>query len=120
LRADDDALVAAVRADLATLTGITATPLDSLVVRWGGGLPQYEVGHIDRVPCVTICCHAIEKRSAAAVPKTRLAFVFFPHGVTMDKWLPATTGSGFEFTQVAVCLALAYPDATTIHSGCDR
>jgi hypothetical protein len=22
------------------------------------------VGHIDRVPCVTICCHAIEKRSA--------------------------------------------------------
>jgi hypothetical protein len=35
-----------------------------------------------------------------AVSKTRLAFVFYPHGVTMDKWLPATTGTGFEFTQV--------------------
>jgi hypothetical protein len=31
-------------------------------------------------------------RAAAAVPKTRLAFVFFPHGVTMDKWIPAGTG----------------------------
>ena len=38
--------------------------------------------------------------SAAAGPKTRLAFIFYPHGVTMDKWLPATTGTGFEFTPI--------------------
>ena len=38
--------------------------------------------------------------SAGAVPKTRLAFIFFPHGVTMDKWLPAITGTGFEFTPI--------------------
>ena len=35
-------------------------------------------------------------RVAGAVPKTRLAFIFYPHGVTMDKWLPATEGAGFE------------------------
>jgi len=38
--------------------------------------------------------------AGSAVPKTRLGFIFYPHGVTMDKWLPATTGSGFEFTPI--------------------
>src|SRR5262249_23349091 len=39
-------------------------------------------------------------RLAGAVPKTRLGFIFFPHGVTMDKWRPATEGTGFEFTPI--------------------
>src|SRR6476620_3034020 len=39
-------------------------------------------------------------RIAGAVPKTRLGFIFFPHGVTMDKWRPATEGAGFEFTPI--------------------
>src|SRR4030095_6000086 len=39
-------------------------------------------------------------RVAGALPKTRLAFVFYPHGVTMDKWLPATEGTGFEYTPI--------------------
>lgn len=38
--------------------------------------------------------------SALAVPRSRLAFIFFPHGVTMDKWTPATEGAGFEFTPI--------------------
>src|SRR5262245_3351551 len=38
--------------------------------------------------------------SSMAVPKSRLAFIFFPHGVTMDKWRPATEGTGFEFTPI--------------------
>jgi hypothetical protein len=38
--------------------------------------------------------------SAGAVPRTRLTFIYFPHGVTMDKWLPAATGAGFEFTPI--------------------
>ena len=52
LQADDEQLVARVRADLATLTGVTAEPLDSAVVRWGGGLPQYAVGHVERVEAI--------------------------------------------------------------------
>ena len=45
LRVPDEELVARVRADLAVLTGITATPVATHVQRWGGGLPQYGVGH---------------------------------------------------------------------------
>jgi hypothetical protein len=39
-------------------------------------------------------------QAAAAVPGTRLAFIFFPHGVTMDKWTPAGVGADFEFTPI--------------------
>ncbi|MFI9817908.1 protoporphyrinogen oxidase [Saccharothrix variisporea] len=49
LQRDDEDLVRAVRDDLRELTGITATPIDTLVTRWGGGLPQYGVGHLDVV-----------------------------------------------------------------------
>ena len=36
----------------------------------------------------------------AAVGATRLGFVYIPHGAIMDKWTPAATGSGFEFTPI--------------------
>lgn len=49
LRATDDELIRRVLADLAELTGITAAPLAATVRRWGGGLPQYTVGHLERV-----------------------------------------------------------------------
>jgi oxygen-dependent protoporphyrinogen oxidase len=49
LRRDDADLVALVRADVAALTGVGAEPLATRVSRWGGGLPQYAVGHVDRV-----------------------------------------------------------------------
>jgi oxygen-dependent protoporphyrinogen oxidase len=52
LQVDDAELVARVRADLATLTGVTADPVAVHVQRWGGGLPQYGVGHLDRVATV--------------------------------------------------------------------
>ncbi|QBX56143.1 FAD-dependent oxidoreductase [Nocardioides seonyuensis] len=49
LQVPDDGLVLASLADLARMAGITAAPVDSHVQRWGGGLPQYPVGHLDRV-----------------------------------------------------------------------
>ncbi|MFI9011823.1 protoporphyrinogen oxidase [Actinosynnema sp. NPDC053489] len=49
LQRDDEDLVAAVRRDLRELTGVTAEPIDTAVTRWGGGLPQYGVGHLDLV-----------------------------------------------------------------------
>ncbi|HZM61756.1 MAG TPA: DUF1552 domain-containing protein, partial [Vicinamibacterales bacterium] len=36
----------------------------------------------------------------AALPKTRLGFVYVPHGAIMDKWMPASEGAGFEFTPI--------------------
>ena len=49
LQRSDEELVALSLADLADAVGLTATPVDTHVQRWGGGLPQYAVGHLDRV-----------------------------------------------------------------------
>ena len=47
-RADDD-LVALAAAEFAQATGVRGAPVASRVTRWGGALPQYTVGHLDRV-----------------------------------------------------------------------
>jgi oxygen-dependent protoporphyrinogen oxidase len=49
LQRDDADLVALATAELAEETGAQGAPVDSRVTRWGGGLPQYTVGHLDRV-----------------------------------------------------------------------
>jgi hypothetical protein len=36
----------------------------------------------------------------AAAPSPRLGFVYVPHGAVMDKWTPATEGTGFEFSPI--------------------
>jgi oxygen-dependent protoporphyrinogen oxidase len=49
LQRDDAELTALAAADLAAATGVRGAPAASLVTRWGGALPQYTVGHLDRV-----------------------------------------------------------------------
>ena len=49
LQRDDGELAALAAADLAAATGVRGAPADVLVTRWGGALPQYTVGHLDRV-----------------------------------------------------------------------
>jgi len=49
LQRTDAELLAVVRRELAELTWLTAEPVDSHVQRWGGALPQYAVGHLQRV-----------------------------------------------------------------------
>ena len=36
----------------------------------------------------------------AARPAPRMGFIYFPHGAVMDKWTPATEGTGFGFTPI--------------------
>jgi oxygen-dependent protoporphyrinogen oxidase len=60
LQYDDGDIAARALADLRTAFGGLPQPLDSIVQRWGGGLPQYDVGHLDRVEII--------ERSVAAVP----------------------------------------------------
>ncbi len=81
LRADDDELVRLVRADLVELTGVTAPPIDAVVTRWGGGLPQYAVGHAELV--------AELERAVAAEPGLAVAGAAL-HGVG----IPACVGTG--------------------------
>jgi oxygen-dependent protoporphyrinogen oxidase len=50
LQVDDDALAATVHRELSALVGAPLPPpLDTRVQRWGGALPQYAPGHLDRV-----------------------------------------------------------------------
>ena len=54
----DDRLVEAVRTELRLATGVTAAPAFVHVTRWPAAIPQYLVGHLDRV-------RRIEERVAA-------------------------------------------------------
>ncbi|OLF18012.1 protoporphyrinogen oxidase [Actinophytocola xanthii] len=65
LRRDDEDLLTAVLADLAELTGVRARPVDWRLTRWGGGLPQYGVGHLAAVAAV--------ERAVAEVPGLAVA-----------------------------------------------
>jgi protoporphyrinogen oxidase len=49
LQRDDSDLAVLAAAELTDTLGITARSVAQRVTRWGGGLPQYNVGHLDRV-----------------------------------------------------------------------
>jgi oxygen-dependent protoporphyrinogen oxidase len=49
LQSDDAELARLAAEDLAAATGADQAPVAARVTRWGGGLPQYAVGHLDRV-----------------------------------------------------------------------
>ncbi len=65
LQRDDNELVALAMAEMAETMGVRGLPLSTRVSRWGGALPQYDVGHLDRVarvraavavqPGLTVC-----------------------------------------------------------------
>lgn len=75
LQAPDEALVATSLAELSALAGVTATPVGTHVQRWGGGLPQYAVGHVDLVarvraalpPGIVVCGAAYDGVGIPAV-----------------------------------------------------
>jgi oxygen-dependent protoporphyrinogen oxidase len=81
LQREDAELVRVVQSELAQVLGPVGRLIDSRVSRWGGGLPQYAVGHLDRV-----------RRIKAALP-SRLAVA----GAAYDGvGVPAVIRSGQE------------------------
>lgn len=74
-RADDELVDLAVT-ELAGLIGLAGEPVDARVSRWGGGLPQYDVGHtervrriragVDAVPGLAVCGAAYDGVGVAA------------------------------------------------------
>ncbi|MDQ3156444.1 MAG: protoporphyrinogen oxidase [Actinomycetota bacterium] len=52
LQRDDAELIELALTDLREAVGLTGDPIDAVVTRWGGGLPQYTVGHLDRVATI--------------------------------------------------------------------
>jgi protoporphyrinogen/coproporphyrinogen III oxidase len=81
LQRDDGELAGLAAADFADATGVRGDPVDVRVTRWGGGLPQYSVGHLDRVARV--------RSAIAAVP-----------GV-------AVCGAAYDGVGIPACIATA-------------
>ena len=52
LQRTDEELVELATSDLTDAIGVSLAPVDVHVQRWGGALPQYAVGHLDRVALV--------------------------------------------------------------------
>jgi oxygen-dependent protoporphyrinogen oxidase len=83
LQRDDADLLAAAVEELTTYAGFRGRPVDSRVTRWGGGLPQYAVGHLDRVrrirtavdavPGLAVCGATYEGVGVPACIRTGLA-----------------------------------------------
>jgi len=49
---DEEALVKLAREELRELAGVTAEPSFTEVIRWKRGIPQYNVGHLERVAAI--------------------------------------------------------------------
>ena len=54
--------------------------------------------------------------ATAAAAKTRVGFVYFPHGAVMDRWSPKAAGTDFELPQILAPLK-AHKASMTIVSG---
>jgi len=59
LQRPDNELIAGALRDLARCVGIRGVPIESAVTRWGGALPQYNVGHLDRVARIKAAVEAV-------------------------------------------------------------
>lgn len=58
LQRSDDELIDLASADLSAMAGLPS-PVEARVTRWGGGLPQYAVGHLDRVTRIRAAVAAV-------------------------------------------------------------
>ncbi|MGX1506814.1 UNVERIFIED_CONTAM: oxygen-dependent protoporphyrinogen oxidase [Streptomyces graminofaciens] len=100
LEREDAELVDVSLTDLRAAVGLTARPVAAEVTRWTGGLPQYPVGHLDRVARI--------REEVAGLPGLRLCGAVY-EGVG----IPACIASG----QRAADEILATP---TLARGTDR
>ena len=52
LQEDDTALIRRVREELRSMTGVSGEPVHAEVNRWDRGMPQYTLGHLDRLEII--------------------------------------------------------------------
>lgn len=90
LHRDDADLVATLRRELGSAVGVEVpAPVDAHVQRWGGGLPQYPVGHLEDVERV--------RASVARLPGLALA------------------GAAYDGVGVPACIASGRAAARSLH-----
>lgn len=78
LKRDDDELIAAAKRELRALMGISASPHLTRVRRWPDAMPQYFVGHLDRVRAIE---RALAAHSSLALAGNSLYGVGVPDAV---------------------------------------
>ncbi len=88
LQRADDELAALAAAELAEATGVRGAPAATRVTRWGGALPQYTVGHLDRVATI--------RATVAAQPGL------------------AVCGAAYDGVGIPACIATARAAATQV------
>jgi protoporphyrinogen/coproporphyrinogen III oxidase len=86
LHREDADLVSLAARELALASGVAGVPAASRVTRWGGALPQYTVGHVERV-----------RRVRAALPD----------GL-------AVCGAAYDGVGIPACVATAHAAADTV------
>ncbi len=59
LRHSDDELIGIAREELAELIGLSGTPTLARVIRWNDAMPQYYVGHNDRVATIEAALQSV-------------------------------------------------------------
>jgi protoporphyrinogen/coproporphyrinogen III oxidase len=84
LQRDEDALLADVLADLTELSGVEVKPVAWTVTKWGGGLPQYGVGHTSLIAEI--------ERAVEAVPGLEVTGASF-RGVGIPACVDAATAA---------------------------
>jgi oxygen-dependent protoporphyrinogen oxidase len=85
LHQDDDVVAAAALDDLRRAIGkVLPDPAGWHVQRWGGGLPQYAVGHLDRI--------AVVERAVASVPGLEVCGAAY-HGVGIPAVIASARGA---------------------------
>ena len=87
LQRSDEELISLAAADISAMAGFPA-PVESRITRWGGGLPQYAVGHLDRVSRI--------RAAVAAVPGL------------------AVCGAAYDGVGVPACIRSGYAAATQV------
>jgi oxygen-dependent protoporphyrinogen oxidase len=68
MKLGDDAMIMAAREEFAALLGVKADPVFAYVQRWAASMPQFVVGHLERVTEI--------ERETASVPSFALAGAF--------------------------------------------
>ncbi len=107
LEATDEELVETIRQQLIDLLGVRAEaePVFSRVYRWNGGMPQYTLGHLDRVD-------EIERRTA------EIASLAFAGGAFRGVGIPNCIESGERaVTKVLADVGITYDEDTTPRRG---
>ena len=106
LQRDDEDLAALAAAELAAAVGITAGSVAQRVTRWGGGLPQYNVGHLGRVAAIR---RAVGEQPGLAVAGAAYDGIGIPACVATAKSAAAQVSAYLKAAHGAGSLSTAAP-----------